>query len=115
MVIRCGDVWWAELDEPRGSEPGFRRPVLVVQADEFNHSNLKTVVVVMLTSNLPLAHMPGNVFLSKKSTGLPKRSVANVTQLMTINKSQLDKQVKRLAKAELTAVETGLRLVLSLG
>jgi mRNA interferase MazF len=114
VVIKRGDVWWAELDEPRGSEPGFRRPVLVVQADEFNHSNLNTVVVVMLTSNLLLAHMPGNVLLTKKSTGLPKRSVANVTQLMTINRSQLEKRVKRLAKAELAEVEAGVRLVLSL-
>ncbi|MCH7753437.1 MAG: type II toxin-antitoxin system PemK/MazF family toxin [Planctomycetes bacterium] len=114
MVVKHGEIWWADLDEPRGSEPGFIRPILVVQSDYYNRSNLKTVIVLILTSNLRLAGMPGNVLLSKKSTGLPKRSVANVTQLMTINKSQLDKRVKRLAKAELAEVEAGVRLVLSL-
>lgn len=114
MVVKQGDVWWAELDEPRGSEPGFNRPVLVVQSDYYNRSNLKTVIVLTLTSNLRLAGMPGNALLSKKSTGLPKRSVANVTQLVTINKSQLDKRVKRLAKSEMAAIEAGIRLVLSL-
>ena len=114
MVVKQGEIWWAELEEPRGSEPGFNRPVLVVQSDAYNRSNLNTVIVLILTSNVRLASMPGNVLLSKKSSGLPKRSVANVTQLMTINKSQLDKRVKRLAKAEMAEVEAGVRLVLSL-
>lgn len=113
MVVKHGEIWWAELDEPRGSEPGFARPVLVIQSDAFNRSSIGTVIVLAITSNLRLAGMPGNVLLSKRSTGLPKQSVANVTQLLTINKSRLGKKVKRLAKPELAAVEAGIRLVLA--
>ena len=114
MVVKHGELWWAELDEPRGSEPGFARPVLVIQSDAYNRSRLSTVIVLAITSNLRLAGMPGNVLLSKKSTGLPKLSVANVTQLLTINKSRLSKKVKRLAKPELAAIEAGIRLVLAI-
>ena len=78
MVITQGDVWWADLGEPAGSEPGFRRPVLVVQGDAFNRSRIATVVCVVLTSQLKWADAPGNVLLSARATGLPKDSVANV-------------------------------------
>jgi mRNA interferase MazF len=114
MVVKHGEIWWAELDEHRGSEPGFACPVLVIQSDAYNRSRLSTVIVLAITSNLRLAGMPGNVLLSKKSTGLPKQSVANVTQLLTINQSRLCKKVKRLAKPELAAVEAGIRLVLAI-
>ncbi len=86
MVISQGEVWWADLGEPRGSEPGFRRPVVVVQNDSFNRSKIATVVCVPLTSNLHWAQAPGNVTLSAKATGLPKDSVANVSQVVTLDK-----------------------------
>ena len=102
------------MDEPQGSEPGFARPVLVIQSDAYNRSRLNTVIILAITTNLRLAGMPGNVLLSKKSSGLSQRSVANATQMLTINKSQLNKKIKRLAKSEMAAVEAGIHLVLSL-
>ena len=77
MVIRQGEVWWADLAEPRGSEPGFRRPVLVIQGDAYNESRIATVICVVLTSNERYAGLPGNVQLSERETGLPKVSVVN--------------------------------------
>ncbi len=114
MVIQRGEVWWADWAEPRGSEPGFARPVVVVQSDDFNRSRINTVVAVVVTSNLRLADAPGNVLLPRKSSGLPKDSVANVSQLITLDRSFLKRRVGRLASRELAAVESGLRLVLSL-
>ncbi len=114
MVIERGEVWWASLPQPRGSEPGFERPVLIVQSDAFNRSRINTVVAVVITSNTRLARAPGNVLLSRKASGLPKESVANVSQLLTLDKSFLTKRVRRLARRELSAVEAGLRLVLAL-
>ena len=87
MVIQRGEIWWASLPEPRGSEPGYSRPVLVVQADDFNRSRINTVIAVVITSNIRLAEAPGNVLLSRKATGLPKQSVANVSQLITLDKA----------------------------
>jgi mRNA interferase MazF len=114
MVIRRGDIWWASLPTPRGSEPGFRRPVLVVQADSFNQSRIQTVLAVAITSNVKLAQAPGNVLLGPKISGLSKPSVANVSQVITLDKSFLEKKVRRIAKPALTLVDDGLRLVLSL-
>ena len=114
MVIQRGEIWWASLPEPKGSEPGYSRPVLVVQADDFNRSRIHTVVAVVITSNIRLAEAPGNVLLSRKATGLPKQSVANVSQLVTLDKAFLKEKVRRLAKRELSEVEAGLRLVLTL-
>jgi mRNA interferase MazF len=114
MVIQRGEIWWADLAEPRGSEPGFTRPVLVVQSDDFNRSRISTVVVVVVTSNLRLADAPGNVLLPTKASGLPKKSVANVSQLLTVDKSFLSRRVGQLAAREFEAVEAGLQLVLSL-
>ena len=102
------------MPEPRGSEPGFSRPVLVVQADDFNRSRINTVIAVVITSSIRLAEAPGNVLLSRKASGLPKQSVANVSQLITLDKAFLKEKVKRLGKREFSEVEEGLRLVLSL-
>ncbi len=114
MVIARGEVWWAELPEPRGSEPGYPRPVVVVQSDDFNRSRISTIVVVVVTSNLRLAEAPGNVYLPRKASGLPKDSVANVSQLITVNKNFFTRRVGRLASHEFAAVEAGLKLLLSL-
>ena len=113
-MIQRGEIWWASLPEPRGSEPGYSRPVLVVQADDFNRSRINTVIAVVITSNIRLAEAPGNVLLPRKATGLPKQSVANVSQLITVDKVFLKEKVKRLGKREFSDVEEGLRLVLSL-
>lgn len=114
MVIHRGDVWWADLDEPRGSAPGYRRPVLIVQADPFNQSVIRTTIAVVLTSNLALIDAPGNVLIPKVESGLPKDSVANVSQVLTIDREDLRDHCKRLAGRTMRAVDEGLRLVLGL-
>jgi mRNA interferase MazF len=114
MVVHRGEIWWASLPEPRGSEPGFRRPVLVVQSDPFNASRIQTIVAIVITSNLQLAEAPGNVYLPVKSSGLPRDSVANVSQIITLDKAYLENRVKTLAKRELALVDIGLRMVLDL-
>ncbi len=114
MVIQRGDLWWATLPEPLGSEPGFRRPVLIIQSDDFNRSRINTVIALVITSNTRLADAPGNVFLPRQTTGLPKDSVANVSQVITLDKSFLTERVSALPLKLLQQVETGLRLVLSL-
>lgn len=112
MVISQGDVWWADLGEPIGSGPGFRRPVLVVQGDSFNRSALRTVVAVPLTSNLRWAEAPGNVRLSTRATGLSRESVANVSQLVALDKSILVERVGKLSSAKLELVLAGIDTVL---
>jgi mRNA interferase MazF len=114
VVIERGDIWWADLREPEGSEPGFRRPVLIVQADAFNRSRLQTVIAVVLTSNLRLVAAPGNVLMPDKATGLSKDSVANVSQIITIDRDFLAEKAGRLRGQLLKDVENGLRLVLAL-
>ena len=114
MVVQRREVWWADLEEPRGSEPGFRRPILIVQADSFNRSRLRTVLGVVLTSNLRLLDAPGNVLLPAKSTGLPKDSVANVTQLVTLDADYLTERVGRVPPKIMAHVDAGLKLVLDL-
>lgn len=114
MVVERGQVWWADLDAPEGSEPGFRRPVLVVQSDAFNRSRIRTVIAVALTSNLRLVDAPGNVLVPAKASGLPKDSVANVSQVVTLDKDYLSEPAGRLRGALLADVEAGLRLVLGL-
>lgn len=109
-----GEIWWTSLPRPRGSGPGYRRPVLVIQADEFNRSNIRTVIVAAITSNVKLAQAPGNVMLSRTESGLPKDSVANVSQLITIDKAFLSKCVGTLPASLVRKVEGGLRLVLRL-
>lgn len=112
MVIGQGEIWWAELPTPSGSEPGFRRPVAVVQSDPFNRSAISTVVCVVLTSQVKWAEAPGNVLLTTKDTGLPKASVANVSQLATIDKHHLTERTGRLPKSKLELVLGGIDLVL---
>ncbi len=114
MVIERGQIWWAELDEPAGSEPGFRRPVLIVQSDAFNQSRLRTVLAVALTSNVRLLDAPGNVLLSARATGLPKDSIANVSQLVTIDREFLTEVAGRVRGPLLKDVDSGLRLILGL-
>ncbi len=114
MVISRGEIWWANLPEPMGSEPGYRRPVLVVQSDNFNLSRIDTVIVVAISSNLRLAQAPGNVLLPRRATGLAKDSVANISQVVTIDKGFLAEYVGVLPSYLLEQVESGLRLALSL-
>jgi mRNA interferase MazF len=105
-------VWWADLGEPRGSKPGFRRPVLVIQGDALNRSRIATAVCVALTSNVKWASAPGNVLLSESATGLAKESVANVSQIVTLDKSELTVRAGKLPKAKLDLVLSGVDVVL---
>ena len=114
MVIQRGEIWWASLPEPVGSEPGYRRPVLVVQSDEFNQSRIATVIALSITSNVRLAQAPGNVLLPRKATGLSKDSVANISQIVTVDKSLLDERIGTLPAKLLKQVEDGLGMVLVL-
>ena len=114
MVVQRGEIWWAELEEPRGSEPGYRRPLLIVQADAFNRSRIQTILAVVLTSNLRLVEAPGNVLVPKRASGLPKDSVGNVSQVVTVDREVLSERVGKLAGSVMRAVENGLRLVLDL-
>jgi mRNA interferase MazF len=109
-----GDIWWASLEEPSGSSPGFRRPIIIVQADAFNQSKINTVIGLVITSNLGLANAPGNISLSKKDSGLPKDSVINVSQIITIDKRYLTEFVKKIRSSIMHEIENGLRLVLDL-
>ena len=113
MVIAQGHVYWANLPEPTGSGPGFRRPVLVVQSDALNRSRLRTVVCVPLTSNLRWAEAPGNVMLSAKATGLPKDSVVNTSQLITLDRALLTEEVGKLSKRQLDLILSGIDIVLA--
>jgi mRNA interferase MazF len=114
VVVERGEVWWADLGEPDGSEPGHRRPVIIVQSDAFNRSRLRTVIAVVLMTNLRLLEAPGNVLLSAKVSGLPKDSVANVSQLITVDRDFLLERAGRLRGQPLRDLESGLRLVLGL-
>lgn len=111
--MQRGEIWWAALPTPSGSEPGYKRPLLIVQSDDFIRSRIRTVIAVVITSNLQLSDAPGNVYLPRRSSGLPKDSVANVSQLVTVDKSFLIDRAGRLQAPELLDVEAGLRLVLS--
>jgi mRNA interferase MazF len=114
VVVRRGEVWWASLPEPRSSGPGFRRPVLVIQSNPFNESRIGTVVVAVLTSNMRLAQAPGNVFLPEDHCGLPRDSVINVSQILTVDRAFLTEQVEELDPDIMAGVDAGLRLVLGL-
>src|SRR5712671_5864073 len=112
MVTSQGETWWADLSDPVGSEPGFRRPVLIVQGDALNQSRIATVICVPLTSNLKWAIAPGNVSLSARVTGLPKDSVANVSQVISLDKSLLSERVSKLPRHKLELLFSGIDLVL---
>jgi mRNA interferase MazF len=112
--MRRGEIWWADLPSTGGSEPGCRRPVLIVQQDDFNQSRIPTVMTVALTSNLRLSEAPGNVLLKNRWTGLPKDSVANISQIVTLDKACLTEKVSMLPAAKTAEVDAGLRLVLNI-
>ncbi len=114
MVIGRGEIWWADLPEPVGSAPGHRRPVLIVQSDTFNRSRLATVTVVALTGNVRLVDAPGNVLIPATASGLPRDSVANVTQVLTINRDLLTDRVRALSTSLVKQVGKGLRFALDL-
>jgi len=112
--MQRGEIWWASLPAPAGSGPGYRRPVLIVQANEFNRSNIQTLIVAAITSNAALAAAPGNVLLKPRASGLPKESVVNVSQLYTLDKRFLTERVKRLGEDAMRQIDDGLRLALAL-
>jgi mRNA interferase MazF len=112
VVISQGEIWWAELGEPVGSAPGYRRPVLVVQCDAFNRSRIATVVCVPLTSNVKWADSPGNVRLTAAATGLDRESVANASGVVALDKAQLDERVGKVSARKLERVLAGVDVVL---
>lgn len=112
MVIGQGEVWWADLAEPIGSAPGYRRPIVVVQSDALNRSLIATVIGVVLTTNHRWATAPGNVRLTARQTGLDRDSVANVSQIVTLDKRQLSECVGKLPKRQLDAIFAGMDVVL---
>ena len=112
--MKRGEIWWANLPILRGSEPGYRRPVVIVSDDRFNASSLRTVIVVSLTTNLHLEAQPGNVRILARGTGLTKTSVANITTITTVDRDDLDQKIGRLPHGALALIDAGLRLVLSL-
>lgn len=114
MVIGRGELWWADLPEPAGSAPGYRRPVLVVQSDTFNRSRVATVTVVALTGNVRLLEAPGNVLIPAHASGLPRDSVANVSQILTVNRDALTERVRSLTPSLMKQVNEGLRFTLDL-
>jgi mRNA interferase MazF len=114
MVVQRGEIWWANLPDPVGSGPGYRRPVLIVQSDPFNESRLNTVTVAVLTGSMELAAAPGNVPLSTRASGLSKESVVNVSQIITIDRSLLYEYIHALSPRKMAQVDRGLRLALVL-
>ena len=112
--MRRGEIWWADLEEPSGSSPGYRRPVIVIQADAFNRSRIGTVIAVVLTSNARLVDAPGNVLIERKQSGLPRDSIANVSQVVTLDRGYLSERVCKLPPRTMASIDAGLRLALDL-
>jgi len=112
VKVEQGEIWWVDLPEPVGSEPGYHRPAIMVQCDDFNKSLIRTVVCVMITSNLNLAQADGNVFLPSSETGLPKDSVANVSQIATVDRSNLVEYAGKLSEGNLEEVLNGIEIVI---
>lgn len=112
MQIGQGEIWWADLGEPLGAAPGYRRPVVVGQANAINESRIATVVCVALTSNLRWADSPGNLLLKRRLTGLDKDPVANVSMIVTVDKSQLTERLGKLSQRQLTLLFSGIDLIL---
>jgi mRNA interferase MazF len=109
--VQRGEIWWSSLATPGGSSPGFRRPILVIQSNEFNRSRISTVVAAVITSNLALANAPGNVRIPARASGLKKVSVVNVSQIITVDKSFLAARVSTLRADYMREVDDGLRLI----
>lgn len=114
MVVRRGEIWRASLSQPSGSEPGYRRPLVIIQSNDFNRSRIRTVLAAVITSNLRLASAPGNMPLSAKHTGLKRDSVVNVSQLITVDNAFLTEKIGKLTDRQLQEMNAGLRLVLAL-
>ena len=112
--MRRGEVWWATLPDPVGSAPGYRRPVLIIQSDAFTASAIKTVAILAVTSNLRLSNSPGNLLISPKQSGLPRDSVINVSQILTVDKVVLIERAGALSSRLMEQVDAGVRLVLGL-
>jgi len=113
MVVNQGDVFWADLPEPTGAAPGYRRPCIVIQNNLFNHSRLESVVVCLVTSNLRQARMPGNVLLDQGEGDLPRQSVVLVTQIITLDKSQLTQKIGALSGLRVNQILEGVVLLLA--
>jgi mRNA interferase MazF len=109
-----GELWWANLPQPVGSAPGYRRPVLVIQSNTFNRSRINTVIVAILTGNTALANAPGNIALTALASGLPRDSVVNVSQLVTLDQSLLTDYIRTLPSGTMAKIDLGLRLALAL-
>ena len=109
-----GAIWWAELPDPVASEPDYRRPVLIIQSNTFNRSRIHTVIAVVITAHLRLAEAPGNVRFASRESGLPKDSVANVSQIITVDKTFLVEKCGQVGEGTMRAIDTGVCLVLSL-
>lgn len=113
-VVARGEVWWVDFGEPPGSEPGYRRPALVVSSDRFNRSRIATVIVAAITSNRRLGDMPGNIALPRGEAGLAKPSVVDVSQLLVVGRRRLTEQAGSLPAVAMRQIDDGLRLVLGL-
>ncbi|MGQ0680096.1 MAG: type II toxin-antitoxin system PemK/MazF family toxin [Actinomycetota bacterium] len=113
-MVKRGELWWVDFGQPAGSAPGYRRPAAIVSSDRFNRSRIGTVVVAAITSNLRLSQAPGNVSLEADSCGLPKESVVNISQLLTIDRGLLEERIGTMAPGQERLVDSGLRLVLDL-
>ena len=112
MVVNQGDVFWLDLDEPAGSEPGYRRPFVVIQNDAFNKSKISTVVACAVTSNMKLATAPGNVQLNKGEANLPKASVVNISQVFTVDKGEVKEKIGRLSKKRIEEIVAGIEYLI---
>jgi mRNA interferase MazF len=113
-VVQRGDIWWADLGSPKGSEPGYRRPVVVVQDNDFNRSAISTVIVVAVTTNMDLARAPGNVTCRPRAGGLSRASIINISQIATVDRKRLVDRIGRLPESVMRQVDDGLRLILTL-
>ena len=109
-----GEVWWADLPDPAGAGPGYRRPIIIIQSNDFNRSKIRTIIILVLTSNLKKVDAPGNVLIPAIESGLPKDSVANVSQIITVDKDYLTDKCAKLPPRFMKSIDDGLRLVLSL-
>lgn len=109
-----GEIWWADLGVPFGSEPGFKRPVLIIQDDSFNRSNIQTTLVASITTNLNLAEAPGNIYIEPVESGLPKNGVVNISQISTLDKRRLIEKVKLLPASTMVEVNYGLKLIFNI-
>lgn len=114
MVVRRGEIWWADLPVPKGSGPGYRRPVVIIQADIFNKSEINTVIVAVVSTNTRLVNSLGNILLTANQSGLSRDSVVNVSQLYTMDESLLLEHVQTISDKKMEQIDDGLRLVLSL-